>query len=305
MAKTKSRVPNRGATRRPDLRIVDGGKPVPPATAVPSATAAHPRGDDACFDPHGGDEATGRELVASLTQTLLAGLTEVRTAFGAEVMLSGIFGAVTENMPEGADDDEVSAALTVMLAQIIEYAATVATPDALALLRVTSRLGPSLTQSLARAVAEQLHATGVPDRPWVARLGTPTMLRAWRYGDIYGSQFSVGVLFHEQGREHALMVLMDNLLGGGVKDCWVAEGRSAKGIRDSIAATMINDPDAYFEDMDAATTATLLREALANPPCPEQEDQLEDVATYLFLLRSRTAHLAQLAGLPATSESSW
>src|SRR5674476_1638788 len=63
--------------------------------------------------------------------------------------------------------------------------------------------------------------------------GRPEMLRAWRYGDVFGAQSSVGVLFDYRGREHVVMVLVDHLLGGGVKDCWVSEGLAAKDMRNS------------------------------------------------------------------------
>jgi hypothetical protein len=59
---------------------------------------------------------------------------------------------------------------------------------------------------------------------------------------------------------------------------------------------------ALFEDIDVRTAAERLREALACPPCPEQDDQIEDLATHLFLVRSRSDHLADLAGRVRTPE---
>jgi hypothetical protein len=123
------------------------------------------------------------------------------------------------------------------------------------------------------------------------------MLRAWHYGDVFGAQSSVGVLFDYRGREHALMVLVDHLLGGGVKDCWVSEGRPAKDMRNSVAAALAGEPTTFFEDIDAAAAAALLGSALANPPCPEQADQIEDVTNHLYLVRARVEHLARLAGI--------
>jgi hypothetical protein len=122
------------------------------------------------------------------------------------------------------------------------------------------------------------------------------MLRAWRYGDVFGAQSSVGVLFDYRGREHALMVLVDHLLGGGIKDCWVVEGRSAKAMRNAVAAAMASEPTAFFEDIDAVAVAALLGSALTSPPCPEQADQIEDVANHLYLVRARVEHVAKLAG---------
>jgi hypothetical protein len=89
------------------------------------------------------------------------------------------------------------------------------------------------------------------------------------------------------------MVLIDHNVGGGIKDAWVANGREARGLRNRVADGLADEPDAYFEDIDPATAAEALNDALAWPPCPEQDDQIEDVATYLFLVRSRTDHLAR------------
>jgi len=167
--------------------------------------------------------------------------------------------------------------------------------EALALLRVCSVLGPAPSRSAARESAGRLAAAGVADRPWAGRVGRPEMLRGWRYGDVFGAQSSVGVLFDYRGREHAVMVLVDHLLGGGVKDCWVSEGRTAKDMRNSVAAAMAGDPDTFFEDIDAAAVAAVLGSALACPPCPEQADQIEDVDNHLYLVQARVEHLARLS----------
>ena len=197
----------------------------------------------------------------------------------------------------GLPDDADEEALTLLLGQVIGYAQALGTADALALLRVCSVLGPATSRAAAGEGSCQLTAAGVADRPWAGRVGHPTMLRAWRYGDVFGAQSSVGVLFDYQGREHALMVLVDHQLGGGIKDCWVCEGRTAKEMRNTVAAAMAGEPDTFFEDIDAAAVAGLLGSALTNPPCPEQADQIEDVANHLYLVRARVEYVAQLAGV--------
>ena len=197
---------------------------------------------------------------------------------------------------QGADEQERLEALTLLLGQVIGHAQEQATVDALALLRVCSVLGPATSRAAAGRGAAQLAAAGVADRPWGGRVGHPTMLRAWRYGDVFWAQSSVGVLFDYRGREHALMVLIDHTLGGGIKDCWVSEGRPAKEMRDTVAAAMASNPTTLFEDIDAVAVAGLLGSALTNPPCPEQTDQIEDVAKHLYLVRARVDHLAQSTG---------
>ena len=65
-------------------------------------------------------------------------------------------------------------------------------------------------------------------------------------------------------REHTLSVLIDHQLGGGVKDCWVAEGRKGRGLRDRTAAQMASNPEALFEDIDSARAVRILSTALTN-----------------------------------------
>ena len=230
-------------------------------------------------------------LVAGVAGSLMTAVAQARTPLAAELVLCEVLGMLATGI-EG-DDDDLAAAVLELLGTVTEHCALVGTADALAVLRVCAVLGPDATRAVAGAAADGLAGAGVPDRPWAARLGRPAPLRAWRYGDVFGTQSSVGVMFDDQGREHALMVLIDENLGGGIKDAWVAQGREAKGLRNRIATGLATEPDAYFEDIDLPTAAEVLREALACLPCPEQDDQIEDVATYLFLVRSRTEHLAR------------
>lgn len=234
-------------------------------------------------------------LVGAATASLLAAISEARSALAAELVLCEAFGAVETGLPNDADDQERPEALTLMLGQVINHSEMIASAESLALLRVCSILGPAKSRIEAQESAGRLSAAGVADRPWAGRVGRPEMLRAWRYGDVFGAQSSVGVLFDYRGREHVMMVLVDHLLGGGVKDCWVSEGRAAKDMRNSVAAAMAGNPDAFFEDIGAPAVTALLGSALACPPCPEQADQIEDVNNHLYLLQARVEHLAQLA----------
>jgi hypothetical protein len=212
----------------------------------------------------------------------------------AELVLCWAFAAAEAGDPQDVDEQGRLGALTLMLDEVIDSAQALGSADALALLRVCSVLGPATTRAAAATGAVQLAAVGVADRPWAGRVGHPTMLRAWSYADVFGEQSSVGVLFDYRGREHALMVLVDHVLGGGIKDCWVAEGRPVKGMRNTVAAAMAGNPEALFEDIGAAAVAALLGSALANPPCPRQPDQIEDVAKHLYLVRARVEQVAQL-----------
>lgn len=226
---------------------------------------------------------------------MLEGISEARHPLAAELVLCEAFAATEAGAPDDADEQERLEALTHMLTDVIGHAETLASADALALLRVCSVLGPAPSRSAARESAERLAASGLADRPWAGRVGSPQLLRAWHYGDVFGNQSSVGALFDYQGREHALLVLIDHRLGGGVKDCWLSVGKAAKVVRDTTAAKLAG-LDSYFEDIDAAAAATLLAPALAREPCPMQADQIEDVDAYLYLTRARVEHLARLGG---------
>jgi len=282
------RQPLRRATRSSaSLRLVTETPRDVVETPQPSAAS----GDD-------GDDAPA-ELLAAVTSSLLAGIAAARTPLAAELALSSSFGIIQAGVADQADQE---AAARMLLDQVVDHAEMTGGADEMAMLRVAAVVGPASTRARAAEAAERLAQAGVPDRPWATRVGRPRMLRAWQYGDVLGAQSSIGVLFDYQGRDHALMVLVDHMLGGGVKDCWVSEGRAARGLHDSIADAMAREPDTYFVDLDSAAAATALREALSNPPCPEQDDQVEDVGELLYLTRSRTEHLARLADLPPESE---
>ena len=77
----------------------------------------------------------------------------------------------------------------------------------------------------------------------------------------------------------------------------MSEGRSAKEMRNTVAAAMASEPGTFFEDIDADAVEVMLGSALTNPPCSEQADQIEDVANQLYLMRARVEHVAQLAGV--------
>lgn len=283
MGRGRRREARRSATRKqPSVSLVSSGPPAREGSVQAGVPA--------------GAVDTTDELVGTATASLLAGIAEARNPLAAELVLCGAVGAVETGLSDDADELERLEALTQMLDQVIGHAETLASVDALALLRVCSVLGPATSRSAARESAGRLAAAGVADRPWAGTVGSPQMLRAWRYGDVFGAQSSVGVLFDYRGRDHAVMVLVDHLLGGGVKDCWVSEGRAAKDMRNSVAAAMAGEPDTFFEDIDAAAAAALLGSALSCPPCPEQADQIQDVADLLYLVRARVEHLARLAG---------
>jgi hypothetical protein len=238
---------------------------------------------------------TAEQAVAVIGQQVVHVVEQARTALAAELAVSDVMGVVQLAAPPGAvDAREVE---EFMFLGLVDWADRSATPGSLALLRACQVLGLPAVHEAAAASAARLAGSGVSDRPWARIIGRPRALRAWRYDDVFGEQESASVLFGYPGREHAVTALVDHQLGGGVKDCWVAEGRRATALRDRAAHQMAEEPTAFFEDLPVPEAAELLAEALRHPPCPEKEDQVQDVASYLPVLRARVALL--VAASPA------
>ncbi len=213
------------------------------------------------------------------------------TPLAAELALSPVLGMLDRMAPEESTPADRAAMRRDLLSGLIAWAESAASPGALALLRVTAVLGDPETRQQAGSAADRVAASGVQDRPWAGVLGRPTLIRAWWYGDVFGDQESVALQYDYHHREHTVSVLIDHQLGGGVKDCWVAEGHRTRGLRERTAARMAENPVALFEDIDAAHAVQVLSTALDHPRCPVEDDQIEDVTHSLEILRSRVAAL--------------
>jgi len=213
-----------------------------------------------------------------------------RTALDAEMCGSTMLGMFDRASAEASPRERLDGRES-LLGGLIGWAEVEAAAGTLALLRVLEVIGSDLSREAAAQAAQRLSAAGVADRPWARVIGRPRALRAFRYGDIFGSQESATVLFDYNSREHSISVLIDHELGGGVKDCWIAEGKQARGIRNHTAIAMAAEPMAQFEDIAVDDALELLADALEQPPCPVEEDQIEDVAVHLPLIRARVRWL--------------
>ncbi|HEV7897343.1 MAG TPA: plasmid pRiA4b ORF-3 family protein [Planosporangium sp.] len=181
-------------------------------------------------------------------------------------------------------EDEVPALLTGLISQAEEYPG----PEALAMLRVLAVVGPVQARPVAAAAADRLVSAGYQDCPWVAGLGTPEVGACFGYTDGVGVQETLAVTFTYGRRQHALAVLIDHELGGGVKDCWPADHP------DLIRSDYQRAAKRYglsFHDYEPAEARAILDGALGKPVCPVAPDQVQDVHDYLDLLRSRAALL--------------
>jgi hypothetical protein len=240
-----------------------------------------------------GEDVGLAEALVAIAREAVRVVGSARTALAAEQAVSHLLGMADQAAPPEATDQDRAAARNDLLAGLIAWAASDASPAALAFLRVAAVLGEASTRQPASAAAERLAAAGVEDRRWAAIVGRPRLVWAWWYGDLFGVQESVNLLFDYNHREHCVCVLIDHQLGGGVKDCWIAEGRAAAGLRARMSAMMADRPEAQFGDIDAARALQVLHASLARPVCPEQPDQIEDVTANLEILRARVSLMTQ------------
>ena len=114
--------------------------------------------------------------------------------------------------------------------------------------------------------------------------GLPRPGPCFGYADSYGDQRSIVVVFSYGRKKHAVVVLIDYLLGGGIKDCYLVDYTSK--LRDEYRKAGA-DPDLRFTDLDTETAGEILGQALSSDPCPVEPDQIQDVENYIDLLRAR------------------
>ncbi len=107
------------------------------------------------------------------------------------------------------------------------------------------------------------------------------------------------VISFRYGRKaHAIVVLIDYLLGGGIKDCYVADYSDS--LRNEYRK-IGQDPEVIFTDLDPAEARAILTQALACPTCPAEPDQVEDVEDYISLLVARVAALPEAGKSPGAA----
>ncbi|MGL4745539.1 MAG: plasmid pRiA4b ORF-3 family protein, partial [Dermatophilaceae bacterium] len=242
-----------------------------------------------------GVDGPSPELVADIALSFTVPVAEARTALEAETSLSYIIGLVRAGTEGDAEDAERSVGL--MLAQVVDALEKMASAEALAVLRVLAVYGQDRNRSMAMRAGRRLAESGVHDAPWAGRVGRPEFVRAWSSSDGLGAQTSLGLLFTDDGTEHAVMLLIDHDLGGGVKDAWTVEGSAAGAMRERVLELATGESEMEFADLDVAEAAAMLRDAMAAPPCPVEPDQVEDATGNFELVRVRCRWLCRLAGI--------
>ncbi|MEJ5946800.1 hypothetical protein WDZ17_16000 [Pseudokineococcus basanitobsidens] len=298
MSRRRRTAPRRDATRRPT--------PTPAPVEPPPVDVAPADGDLAslvaavlCRDV--GAARTGLEAELAVTGVLgpmsvvTAGL-ELDGDVAAE-LLRQLDDDTSPDPPEGGavdgaveqgDEDDIADELATSL-QVVERLAARADVDALAALRVLSSLGLPPVRTAAGGAADRLAAAGLTERPWAAAVGRPRVVSAWRWSSPATHQESLGVLYAERGREHALLVLVDHALGGGIRDLGLLTGRRAGRLRQEMASTLPSDEGQQLEALPVEEVAPRLATLLERPVCPGEVHQVDDVTDLLMLVRARAA----------------
>lgn len=226
-------------------------------------------------------------LMAEATRPVFAevvqALGESPTALGAELTVTDLLNAVAaDGLDDAAATEGVLEALTAGLSMC---AALCPAPMGLVLLRALAAVGPEAAREVVAEATSRIVAAGVVAPGWAEAIGGAKPLRASGYSDVWGNQESVTVVFEQGGSEHAVLVLLDHDLGGGIKDAACTEEVAALEAGLRIAAAQ--DADATFVEVPLTEARARLAAALARPECPVEPDQVEDVAMFRRLLVAR------------------
>jgi hypothetical protein len=208
----------------------------------------------------------------------------------AEICGSEFVGEMRRAAPPDLDVADV-------LGEVIRQLPAHQGPEALAMARVLAAVGPAAIREIAADTAGQLAAAGQADMSWVTGLGTPKPGACFSYADIYGEQRSVVIPYSYGRKKHAIAVLIDYVLGGGIKDCYPVDYTTS--LRDEYHK-IGTQPDLMFSELDGAQARQILATALSRKPCPADPDQADDVDNYIDLLRARVELLPQP---PATTKA--
>ncbi|HEX4099486.1 MAG TPA: plasmid pRiA4b ORF-3 family protein [Pseudonocardiaceae bacterium] len=207
-----------------------------------------------------------------------------RGSFDAELAGYEFLGLMRVAAP---DADQMPDVLTGLIEQAEQHGG----PEALVMLRVLAVVGPPTVAPVAARAADRLVEAGLTDPGWVAGLGKPVVGACFGYGDTLGEQESVTVTFSYGRKRHGVSVLIDHVLGGGVKDCWALD--APERVRAQCRQMAQRDPVMMtYREYTPAQAWAILDTALAAEPCPVEPDQVEDVGDYLDLVRARVALMA-------------
>jgi hypothetical protein len=179
------------------------------------------------------------------------------------------------------DEGELTAALRGLVAR----ASGRRTRVALAFLRLLTTAGPQDVRAAAAVAADQMVADGVPDLPWARGLGAPVSGPIFGLIDAAGCR-AVGLTFSYGNITHCMCAVIGEQ--GGIRDCFVLD--DAEALRHWFLEISL-EPGVLYRDLPAAAARPILADALADPICPRDAEQAENIQTVIHLLRSRVALL--------------
>jgi hypothetical protein len=237
------------------------------------------------------------EVIESIYANLAHEIGRSRDPLEVECGIAEWLSMTTEMVTPGVPADEGDTALAELLGALIDVARRDATTQALAVLRALSVLVGTPVAEVADVAAADLASSGVADRGWVAKIGQLRPTTCVRYGNVDGSQESLIAGFSYGRPEHAIVVLIDHDLGGGIKDCWFTD--QPEMIRQQIMTTAALDPMIEVGTIDWVRGERILSGALSQPICAETDDQVSGVTANVPLLRRRVDLLAGVAWQPS------
>jgi hypothetical protein len=212
-------------------------------------------------------------LAAVLTEARMV-LAEVDSPLDAELWGSDIVAA----LGSGSEQAEASTAA----------AERAATPEALATLRVLGAVGSPQLRTAASAAVGRLAAQGISEPAWAESIGAPSPGQCWSYGDALGRQEAVTMSFWYADRGHVVSVLLDRDQGGGIKNVWVGESGD---VLERTREMSKRDPKMIFEMITQADARARMDVAIAAGECPQQPEEVGNVASRRAILQARVALL--------------
>ena len=83
---------------------------------------------------------------------------------------------------------------------------------------------------------------------------------------------------------HVVSVLLDRDQGGGIKNVWVG---ASEGVLERTREMSLHDPSMVFEMITQADARGRMDRAIAAGECPQQPEEVSNVASRRAILRAR------------------
>ena len=199
---------------------------------------------------------------------------------------------------EDDDDEEFGPtpdeAVLVFLITLFHGAVHLDSENALAVYRTLAAGAPDPVGEQAAAAAALIAATGAADKPWAETLGRPALPGAWELRDEHDKNSVGAVVLHfvYDRREHVIATMIDDSDGGAIEDIVVGDVRQGKELHAHLSAIARNQPGLVFEQVTAEQATLRVAQALRTGISTEDPGRLENLVTYLELLRSRIRRAA-------------